>query len=252
MQRARRGCGERPALQGARVDWVAIPGPVTLRLRFGGRMSRVTSAEHVADASRRVEKVYGVLARVYDGFFDWALGPGRRFAVLQLTPRAGERVLEVGVGTGLSLPLYPAGCEVVGIDISDPMLDRARARLEGLDQATVRLERMDARAITYVDGHFDKVLAPYVISVVPDPDKVMAEIVRVCRPGGTVIVVNHFQSAFPPLAALEHLLTPLSTWVGFRLDLPVAAISSTPGLTLVRKQRVNLFGLWHLLEFRRS
>ena len=214
-------------------------------------MSRVTSAENVADASRRVEKVYGVLARVYDSFFDWALGPGRRYAVSQLTPRAGEKILEVGVGTGLSLPLYPTGCHVVGIDISDPMLERARTRLEGLEHAEVRLERMDARAITYDDGHFDKVLAPYVISVVPDPDKVMAEIVRVCRPGGTVIVVNHFQSALAPLAWLEHLLTYLSTWVGFRMDLPVAAVTRTPGLVLVRKQRVNLLGLWHLLEFRR-
>jgi phosphatidylethanolamine/phosphatidyl-N-methylethanolamine N-methyltransferase len=214
-------------------------------------MSRAQSAEYVAQASRRVVKVYGVLARVYDDFFDWALGPGRRHAVAQLMPRAGERILEVGVGTGLSLPLYPVGCDVVGIDISGPMLARARARLEGLDHASVLLAHMDARKIVYEDGHFDKVLAPYVISVVPDPAKVMAEIVRVCRPGGTVIVVNHFQSAFPPLAALEHLVTPLSTWVGFRMDLPIVAVTRTPGLQLIRKKRVNLFGLWHMLEFRR-
>jgi phosphatidylethanolamine/phosphatidyl-N-methylethanolamine N-methyltransferase len=215
-------------------------------------MSRVQSAEYVADASRRVERVYGVLARVYDGFFDWALVPGRRHAVARLTPTAGERVLEVGVGTGLSLPLYPKGCEVVGIDISGPMLDRARARLRGLQQANVVLKRMDARAIAYPDGHFDKVLAPYVISVVPDPARVMAEVTRVCRPGGTVIVVNHFQSGFAPLAAVEHLITPLSNWVGFRMDLPVGTVTRTPGLTLIRTERVNLFGLWHMLEFRRD
>jgi phosphatidylethanolamine/phosphatidyl-N-methylethanolamine N-methyltransferase len=215
-------------------------------------MSRVQSAEYVADASRRVERVYGVLARVYDGFFDWALVPGRRHAVALLKPTAGERVLEVGVGTGLSLPLYPKGCDVVGIDISGPMLDRARARLRGLQQANVVLKRMDARALTYPDGHFDKVLAPYVISVVPDPARVMAEVTRVCRPGGTVIVVNHFQSGFAPLAALEHLITPLSTWVGFRMDLPVATVTRTPGLTLIRTKRVNLLGLWHMLEFRRD
>ena len=215
-------------------------------------MARVTSAEHVADASRRVEKVYGVLARVYDAFFDWALGPGRRYAVSQLKPQAGEKILEVGVGTGLSLPLYPPGCQVVGIDISEPMLDHARTRLTGLAHADVLLARMDARAIAFSEGHFDKVLAPYVISVVPDPEKVMAEIVRVCRPGGTVIVVNKFQSGFAPLAMIEHLLTSLSTWVGFRMDLPLETVTRTPGLTLVRKQRVNLLGLWHLLEFKRS
>jgi phosphatidylethanolamine/phosphatidyl-N-methylethanolamine N-methyltransferase len=132
------------------------------------------------------------------------------------------------------------------------MLDRARTRLRGLGQANVVLQRMDARAIAYPDGQFDKVLAPYVISVVPDPARVMAEVTRVCRPGGTVIVVNHFQSPFAPLAALEHLITPLSTWVGFRMDLPVAAVTGTPGLALVRAKRVNLFGLWQLLEFRRD
>jgi phosphatidylethanolamine/phosphatidyl-N-methylethanolamine N-methyltransferase len=214
-------------------------------------MPRAGSAENVAEASRRVERVYGVLARVYDGFFDWSLGPGRRYAVGQLEPKPGERILEVGVGTGLSLPLYPVGCDVVGIDISEPMLDRARMRLDGLNHASVRLVNMDAREIVYEDGHFDKVLAPYVISVVPDPARVMNEIARVCRPGGTVIVVNHFQSTFAPLAAVEHLLTHLSTWVGFRMDLPVAAVTRTPGLTLVRTQRVNAFGLWQLLEFRR-
>jgi phosphatidylethanolamine/phosphatidyl-N-methylethanolamine N-methyltransferase len=224
------------------VDSATIEGP----------MSRVTGAEHVADASRRVERVYGVLARVYDGFFDWPLVPGRRHALARLMPRAGERVLEIGVGTGLSLPSYPPGCQVVGIDISEPMLERARARLRALGRANVLLEKMDARAIAYDDGHFDKVLAPYVISVVPDPARVMSEIARVCRPGGSVIVVNHFQSAFPPLAAVEHLLTPLSTWIGFRLDLPVAATVRTPGLTLLRQQRVNLLGLWQMLEFRRD
>ena len=166
------------------------------------------------------------------GFSTGPSVPGRRYAVSLLTPHAGERILEVGVGTGLSLPLYPNGCDVVGIDISDPMLDRARARLSGLDHANVVLKRMDARKIAYPDGHFDKVLAPYVISVVPDPSRVMAEMARVCRPGGTVIVVNHFQSTFAPLAALEHLITPLSTWIGFRMDLPVAAVTGTPGLTL--------------------
>jgi phosphatidylethanolamine/phosphatidyl-N-methylethanolamine N-methyltransferase len=210
------------------------------------------SAEHVAEASRRVERVYGVLARVYDGFFDWALGPGRVRAVARLAVAPGERVLEVGVGTGLSLPEYPVGAEVVGIDISEPMLERARLRLDGLRRTDVRVERMDARAIRYPDGHFDKVLAPYVISVVPDPDKVLAEMVRVCRPGGTIIVVNHFRSASRFIAFWERILTPLSTWIGFRLDLPVATVTRATGVTVVSDERVNMFGLWRLLELRRD
>jgi phosphatidylethanolamine/phosphatidyl-N-methylethanolamine N-methyltransferase len=215
-------------------------------------MSRILSAEQVADATRRTERVYSVLARVYDGFFDWALGPGRRYAVRRLAVAPGDRVLEVGVGTGLSLPVYPTGAEVIGIDISEPMLERARARLDALGRDDVVLQKMDARAMLYPDGHFDRLLAPYVISVVADPEVVLREMVRVCRPGGTVIVVNHFQSDFKPLAWIERLLSPLSTWIGFRMDTRVEAVTRTHGLTLVRKERVNLLGLWTLLEFRRS
>ena len=215
-------------------------------------MSRSLSAEQVADATKRTERVYSVLARVYDGFFDWALGPGRRYAVKRLAVEPGDRVLEVGVGTGLSLPVYPPGAEVIGIDISEPMLERARARLDALEREDVFLQRMDARAMAYPDGHFDRLLAPYVISVVADPAKVLHEMVRVCRPGGTIIVVNHFQSDFRPLAWVERLLSPLSTWIGFRMDTPVETVTRTPGLTLIRRERVNLLGLWTLLEFRRS
>ena len=209
------------------------------------------NAEHVDQASRRVEKVYGVLARVYDDFFDWALGPGRRRAVARLDVQPADRVLEIGVGTGLSLPLYPAGCEVVGIDISGPMLDRARTRLDGLRGADIRLLRMDARAVQFPDAYFDKVLAPYVISVVSDPQAVLAEMVRICRPGGTIIVVNRFISGWRWLQPLERWVTPLSMWVGFRLDVPVEAVTRVPGLALVREQRVNVLGLWRLLELRR-
>ncbi|HEX4825458.1 MAG TPA: methyltransferase domain-containing protein [Candidatus Polarisedimenticolaceae bacterium] len=209
------------------------------------------TVEYVDHASRRVERVYGVLARVYDDFFDWALGPGRRRAVACLGVAPGDRVLEVGVGTGLSLPLYPKGCEVVGIDISEPMLDRARARLGGLDGVRMRLLRMDARAIQFEDGYFDKVVAPYVVSVVPDPAAVLAEMARICRPGGTIIVVNRFLSRWRLFAALDRLLTPLSTWLGFRLDVPVTVVTQAPGLRLVREERVNMLGGWRLLVLER-
>jgi phosphatidylethanolamine/phosphatidyl-N-methylethanolamine N-methyltransferase len=210
------------------------------------------SAERVAVDSRRVEKVYTVLAGVYDAFFDWALGPGRRRAVACLPIQPGDRVLEVGVGTGLSLPLYPESCRITGIDISDAMLDRAVARLESLGRRRVTLRKMDARTLKFPDASFDHVFAPYVISVVPEPERVLAEMRRVCKPGGTIVVVNHFKSPGALLAFWERLLTPASQWIGFRLDLPIEVVERAPGLELVRVERVNLMGLWRLLVLRRT
>ena len=214
-------------------------------------MSRSSAAERATGDSRRVRQVYEVLARVYDDCFDWALGPGRRLAVGKLPVRVGQRVLEVGVGTGLSLPHYPEDCHITGIDISEAMLHQARERAELLDRIDIDLRVMDARELSYPDATFDHVLAPYVISVVPQPDRVMAEIRRVCKPGGTVMVVNRFRSSSRLLGSLESLLSAATQWIGFRLDLPLRTVLDTPGLELVELERVNLFGLWHLLELRR-
>ncbi len=214
-------------------------------------MSRSSAAERAAVDSRRVRQVYEVLARVYDDCFDWALGPGRRLAVSRLSVEAGQRVLEVGVGTGLSLPHYPDDCHVTGIDISEAMLHQARERAELLDRSEIDLRLMDAQALSYSDATFDHVLAPYVISVVPQPDRVMAEIRRVCEPGGTVMVVNRFRSSSRLLGSIEALLSTASQWIGFRLDVPLHTVLGTAGLELVKLERVNLLGLWHLLELRR-
>lgn len=214
-------------------------------------MSRLSAAERAAVDSRRVERVYAALSRVYDAGFDWALGPGRRKAVAAMPVRPGERVLEVGVGTGLSLPYYPEGSRISGIDISEPMLGQARERANELRREDVDLRVMDARSLTFADETFDHVLAPYVISVVPEPQRVMAEIRRVCRIGGTVMVVNHFHSERGLLGWGERVLTPASQWIGFRLDEPLTNVTETEGLDVVRVERVNLFGLWRLIELRR-
>ena len=215
-------------------------------------MTRSLSAEQVAEASRRVERVYGVLARVYDGFFDWALGPGRRHAVSRLPIEPGDRVLEVGVGTGLSLPLYPRESRVTGIDISEAMMRRARMRVEELGWSNLELRKMDARSLLFPDECFDHVLAPYVISVVPEPSRVMGEMRRVCKVGGTVLVVNHFGSSHRLIHGVERFVTPMTEWLGFRMDLPIEMVTGTPGLEVTRIERVNLLGLWRLVELRRT
>ena len=110
---------------------------------------------------------------------------------------------------------------------------------------------MDARSLLFPDESFDHVLAPYVVSVVPEPRRVMAEMRRVCRVGGTVLVVNHFGSSNGLLRRAERLASPMTEWLGFRMDLPVETVTDTEGLEVVRIERVNLLGLWRLVEMRR-
>ncbi len=215
-------------------------------------MSRWSAVERAAIDSRRVERVYSMLSRIYDDAFDWALGPGRVEAVGRLPIRDEDRVLEVGVGTGLSLPSYPRGCRITGIDISEPMLEQARGRAEVSDGLDLELRQMDARKLAFPAEMFDHVLAPYVISVVPEPARVMAEIVRVCKPGGTVIVVNHFRHHRQPLRWLEKSLTPVSQWAGFRLDVAMDVVTSTPGLRPLKVVPVNFFGWWKVVVMRRE
>jgi phosphatidylethanolamine/phosphatidyl-N-methylethanolamine N-methyltransferase len=139
-----------------------------------------------------VESVYARLAPVYDVIYGTPLEHGRRRAMLHLAPASGESILEIGVGTGLSAPQYPHGCQVAAIDLSAPMLARARARIARRGTPHVRLCRMDAARLAFRDAQFDAVYAPYVLNVVPDPLQVAREMRRVCRPQGRIVLLNHF------------------------------------------------------------
>src|SRR5215467_15438851 len=122
-----------------------------------------------------------------------ALEHGRRQAMSRLAPESGESVLEVGVGTGLSALRYPAACRVTAIDISEAMLERAKQRLERRRIEHVSLCRMDVARLAFPDETFDAVYAPYVLNVVPDPVEAAREMLRVCRPCGRVVLLNHFR-----------------------------------------------------------
>ncbi|MDO9598924.1 MAG: methyltransferase domain-containing protein [Azoarcus sp.] len=201
--------------------------------------------ESVATAYQRYAPVYDLL---FGGLFE----PGRRRLIQALDCRAGESVLEVGVGTGLSLRHYPPHTRVTGIDLSPHMLERARARVRrhGLDN--VDLLAMDAQSLSFPDASFDKVAALYVASVVPDPAAMMRELRRVCRPGGQVLVVNHFSRGAGWPHALERRLAPFAPSLGFRPLFPLDPFVAEAGMELAGTLPVNLFGYWTLVRFINS
>jgi phosphatidylethanolamine/phosphatidyl-N-methylethanolamine N-methyltransferase len=194
-----------------------------------------------------VEEVYDKLAKVYDFTFGPTLHPGRLRAIERMDIQSGERVLEVGVGTGINLSLYPKNCSVVGIDFSGPRLEIARERAARKDVRNVRLLQMDAADLKFADNSFDIVYAPYVISVVPDPVKVAHEMRRVCRPGGRIIVLNHFLSPNAVLKRIERLISPFTIHIGFKADLDLPAFLAQAELRPQSIEKVNIPKLWSLV-----
>jgi phosphatidylethanolamine/phosphatidyl-N-methylethanolamine N-methyltransferase len=194
-------------------------------------------------------KTYRLFSGSYDLLFGPVFHPGRKDAVRIANDRPAQRILEVGVGTGLSLPHFRADARVTGIDVSAEMLAKARRRVErrALKQVEALLE-MDAEKMSFADSSFDAVLALYVASVVPDPKRFAAEIRRVCKPGGTIVVVNHFTSMNPAMRFIEKRLAPLAGKIGFHADFPLDAFLAASRLQVREMRPSNLFGYWKLLR----
>jgi phosphatidylethanolamine/phosphatidyl-N-methylethanolamine N-methyltransferase len=194
-----------------------------------------------------VTGVYEKLASVYDFVFGPTLHAGRLRAIQRMAIRPGDRVLEVGVGTGINAGLYPRDCIVTGIDLSASMLEKARERVARKDIVNMRLLEMDAADLRFADGAFDIVYAPYLISVVPDPITVAREMGRVCRRGGRIIFLNHFRSRNPLLASIERAISPFTVHIGFKSDLDLPAFLAQADLEPVSIEKVNIPRIWSLV-----
>jgi phosphatidylethanolamine/phosphatidyl-N-methylethanolamine N-methyltransferase len=194
-----------------------------------------------------VARVYENIAWAYDLVFGPSLHPGRVQAIQRMGIAPGDRVLEVGVGTGINASLYPRDCSVTGIDLSAPMLEKARDRIARKGIRNVRLLEMDAADLKFASHTFDIVYAPYLISVVPDPVAVVREMHRVCRPGGRIIVLNHFRSSNPALAWIERGISPFTVHIGFKSDLDLPAFLAQAELKPVSIEKVNVPRIWSLV-----
>lgn len=208
-----------------------------------------------------VEAAYARWAPVYDAVFTAVMKPGRLAAaqaVRALTEARGDiRLLDVGVGTGLELPMFPRRARTVGVDLSEPMLAIARKRVaeQGLDNVEA-LIAMDAMNLEFEDASFDAVVAPYVITVVPDPRRTLDEIARVVRPGGEIILVNHVRKETGPIAAIESWLANHAERLGWRPDFPWSIIGdwadARADMRLIERRRVNPLGLFVLARFAKT
>lgn len=198
-----------------------------------------------------VKKSYRRYAGFYDLLFGRICEPGRRKAIDLVNDRPNQRILEVGVGTGLALPMYRSDATVVGIDLSPEMLRKARARVarNGLDNIEALVE-MDAEHLELADSSFDCVFAVYVASVVPNPAKFVAEMQRVCVPGGDIVVVNHFASDTGLLSWIEKAASSVSEFIGFKPDFRYDDFVRLSGMELLANHSASALGIWRVLHFK--
>ena len=194
-----------------------------------------------------IKRVYAAYSSVYDALFKRFFFPRIKHAIAYMDIKPGDRVLDVGVGTGLSLPLFPKHCKVVGIDLSTEMLKKAKEKITTNRLDHIKVMGMDAMRAGFADNSFDKVFISHVVSVVPDPFKMMAEVRRICRKDGQVVIVNHFKSRNKLLEKLECVMNPFFEKIGWRTDLGLNEFIDGSGLYVTRQYMLKRLDFWHIV-----
>ncbi len=189
-------------------------------------------------------KIYSEFSHLYDKIFSRFFCKRITSVITSLNIRPGAKVLEVGVGTGLSLAAYPTHCEVTGIDLAPEMLERAKQKAAENGWRHFRLLQMDALNLDFPDNAFDYVTSFHVISVVPDPVRMMQEIHRVCKPGGTVVIINHFRTTKPVLGPLIGALDPLTRRLGWSASLRLSEAFDGVPVRIEKRFKTSPFSLF--------
>ena len=206
----------------------------------------------MADIEAHESKLYAEFAPLYDKVFGKIFYNRLEQVIENLGIPPGAKVLEVGAGTGTSFPAYPLHCEITGIDLAPEMLARARQKIQENGWSHLKVLEMNALDLGFPDNTFDYVMAFHVVTVLPDPIRMIAEAKRVCKPGGKIVIVNHFTSEVPLLGSLTQALDPITRWLGWRTDLRLKPFVETTGLRVERKYKLSKASLYDVLICRKE
>jgi len=203
---------------------------------------------------QHIQKVYSFYSQFYDLLFGNILEEGRKnlFKIADFQPQ--DQILEVGIGTGLTLRRFPPSCSLHGFDISEKMIRKAKSRSQksAHQQQRILLSKADAAKIPYKEESFDVVLGCYVLTTVEDPESVLKEMIRVTKKKGRILLLNHFMSDQKGMRhKLERKLSPLFYRVGFRTDLDLDFMQSIDGIDKEKELTVNLLNLHKIIQLRK-
>jgi phosphatidylethanolamine/phosphatidyl-N-methylethanolamine N-methyltransferase len=206
----------------------------------------------MADIEAHESKLYAELAPLYDKVFGKIFYNRLEYVIENLGIPPGAKVLEVGAGTGTSFPAYPPHCEITGVDLAPDMLARARQKIQENGWSHIKVMEMNALDLKFPDNTFDYVMAFHVVTVVPDPVRMISEAKRVCKPGGRIVIVNHFTSEVPVLGSLTQALDPITRWLGWRTDLRLKPFIEATGLRVERSYKLSKASLYDVLLCRKE
>jgi phosphatidylethanolamine/phosphatidyl-N-methylethanolamine N-methyltransferase len=192
-------------------------------------------------------RIYSDYALIYDKTFGKIFSDRVRHVIESLQIPRGAKVLELGVGTGTSFPAYPRHCKVIGIDLATDMLALARAKISRNGWSHLQVMEMDALNLTFADNSFDYVTAFHAVTVVPDPIQMLAEAKRVCRPGGKIVIINHFTTDLPIIGTLTEALDPLTRRLGWRTKLRLEPFLEATDLTVKELYKLSKVSLYTVI-----
>lgn len=202
-------------------------------------MAGSTNGARKLNSNPHQSKIYSEFSHLYDKIFERIFFPRIARVLASLQIPHGARVLELGVGTGLSLSAYPQHCDVLGVDLAQDMLDRAADKVRDRGWKHITLRQMDALNLDLPSDSFDYVTAFHVVSVVPDAARMMAEARRVCRPGGKLVIINHFRSERPLIGPLVDLADPVTRKLGWRTTLKLVDIIDGAPVSIEQKFKTS-------------